>query len=1035
MNALATWFQGRLPPVPADPDEHAQQVRLTQSLTGTLTVLALAVWIAMAEVDRLIADAATATGRSASASSLQAIDPRLGQENWSLWVSLPEEIGHQVMVLLAIYFILDMVFAALYAWLLFRLFAGRRAATWIVRAVLFSELAEGMIQLITLGQLHTEPLRIEFLLTMAFVMTEIKWLALVSLIVGIFVYQTLRMSFFGSVRRAWNALFFHRLSVAVIVVIGSLALLPIPGVNDQMPDTQRAWLDSGPGRFAITSIAALVVSLGLFYLGRRRSELAWALYFSAPEVPSQTPKYWMWIVPPALLGLAIAFVSATTGLVVPLGWQTVVAAGVPLAVSGLSWLLAKSTGSESLQAPRPSEPARALDAWRCGDVLAFVLLAVSGMALVRAFTAPMALGAAGALDFDASAWASAGYLGLGFATVGLAFPAGALLVRFLWGGFLDPRGAAGLATHTVTVILMIAFTCMGLVFAVNPATVSNVAGVPGTAVLTMGAWAMVIGLSVVVLQRQRPLELFKRMGLRANPVLTLIAAVLAVGSLSGGNPALHHVRELGGSQAAAPDLTTRPSVEAAFESWLARSGDCSLEVPPNGGADETAALRVRPLILVAAEGGGIRAASWTVRALEELSLAGDCGKTSVMASSGVSGGSLGLTLSHLYGPEDAVEKMKKLAEPGALAAAVAGALVGDIVGSGTGLMIPTQFTAEDGSLTPPAWNDRAGLVESVWEQSAGKLADPFDAEIAGPAGALLLNSTDTGSGCRVVVSQLDLPDMGGTTPDAPAHGVQCTAGQGFPVSMDLFDQQAQCTLRLRWSTATMLSARFPIISPAGRAPAVVTDANGDTECQTRSGFQLIDGGYSEGSGLGTISDLWPAVQAEVLNHNACVPAVAALPAGGELPENHPCANMDAENEIVIPVFLYLQNSPGADIVTRPPQAAGELAVPLAGLKARELQIASAAWIQRLEAGANVCPGTAADNACMMATAEVRKALGNRSVVVVAPNSVPALAAPLGWSLSNISQQQLEKAMDEEALVTEAEAGMQPFARLLAYLGG
>ena len=124
-------------------------------------------------------------------------------------------------------------------------------------------------------------------------------------------------------------------------------------------------------------------------------------------------------------------------------------------------------------------------------------------------------------------------------------------------------------------------------------------------------------------------------------------------------------------------------------------------------------------------------------------------------------------------------------------------------------------------------------------------------------------------------------------------------------------------------------------------------------------------------------------------------AAVALPSGQEAGLDDPCAGADAAGDIVVPVFLFLQNSPGADIVGQPPQAAGELAVPLAGLKAAKLQIGSAAWIRRLEAGANVCPSTAESNDCVAAT-----------------NSVPALAAPLGWSLSGMSQHQLEKAGHE-----------------------
>ncbi|ALV46393.1 hypothetical protein MB46_13765 [Arthrobacter alpinus] len=1030
MSSVLAWFKGILPASPTDPAELAQRRRLTYWRTGTLAVLAVTLWIAMAEVDRLIADSATSTGRSASASSLQALDPRLGQENWGLWLSLTEDIRQQVCGLLLIYSGLDAIFAVLYITLLYGFFSSRIMARLAVGAVAAGELAELILQAQGIRQLRLGILP-EFLGS-ALIASSVKWVGLAALVLFVFVYPSFRTSVRNCLRRAWRALFFHRISVAMIVVIGALALVPIPGVNDQMPDTQRAWVDAGSNKFVVTSCAALLVSGGLFYLGRRRSELAWSLYFAVPDPPNDAPKYWMWALPPALLGLAIVFVMMTTGLIVPLSGQTWVAAVVPLAVSLLSFLLVGVSGPGAPIAPRPPDPLRAMDIWRCGDVLAIVLLAISGMALVRAFAAPLALGLVGAVDFDGSLWASVRYFMVGLLIVALAFPVGAFLVRCLWGGILDPRVIAGATTKKVTVIVALVFTGLGFAFAMNPVALSKFAGVPGTALLTMGAWAMVIGLSVVALQRQVPLQLFKRMGLRANPVISLLVVVLAVGSLNGGNPVLHHVREKDAAAAIEAGLVDRPSLAEAFDSWLQRDTDCGIDVMSADGTK--GAHQVRPMLLVAAEGGGIRAASWTARALEKLSSAGACGSNSVLVSSGVSGGSFGLTLSRLYG-HDAVATMETLAQPGPLGAAVAGAMVGDIVASGTGLMIPTRFKDPVTGVENVAWNDRAGLVESLWEESAGKLAQSFDPTIAGPTGALVLNSTDTGTGCRVVISQIDLPSARDTQNAGPPNGLSCVAGQGFPLSVDLFDQQAQCPLELRWSTATLLSGRFPIISPAGRAPAVTASPGEGPQCRMQQGFQLIDGGYSEGSALGTISDLWPTLQAEIIGHNACVLAAAARPAGQEVAAEDPCAGVDATADLIVPIFLFLQNSPGADIVGQPPQAAGELAVPLAGLKAAKLQSGSAAWIQRLEAGAVACPSTLASNDCVNATARVRAALGDRSVVVVATNSVPALAAPLGWSLSNMSQRQLAEAMDQEALVTKDDADMQSFAKLLAFLRG
>ncbi len=208
MNALVIWFKSK--PSPVGRRQHlprreaVQQARMTQWLTGTLAVLALTLWISMAEVDRLIASAATATGRSASASSLQAIDPRLGQENWSLWSNLnvgsrddvegPVQamliIDRQMAILLGTYFMLDAIFACLYTALLLRLLWQWRWIRGLVFLILVSELTESALQLVTLGQLQpgtgSSPQGIAGWLAAAPIVTTIKWLGLAALIVSFF---------------------------------------------------------------------------------------------------------------------------------------------------------------------------------------------------------------------------------------------------------------------------------------------------------------------------------------------------------------------------------------------------------------------------------------------------------------------------------------------------------------------------------------------------------------------------------------------------------------------------------------------------------------------------------------------------------------------------------------------------------------------------------------------------------------------------------------------------------------------------------
>jgi hypothetical protein len=989
--------------------------------TATLAVLAVTVWLALAEVDRLVTEAATATGLSASASSLQAIDPRLGQENWQLWSTLSPPIVAQVSGLVIMYTVLDAVFAALYIALLWRFFSGRKLPKILLATVAAGELAQGGLQLY--AALVLAGGGVPDILGASLAASIVKWSALGLLVIALFGYPVFRNRAYSSVRRAWQALFFQRLSVAVIVLIAALALLPIPGVTDQMPDTERAWAPDGlaSAHFWLTGAAVIAVAAGLFLLGRRRSELAWDLYAEAAPTPKTAPNYWWWAYGPAVLLAAFLAVVLLGGTANWPNAQFWIFLAIPIGLAGMSMLIALLPRGGLPAVPLPQNTQRALDAWRCGDVLAILFLAGAGMALVRSFTAPVALAMApdGATGVQ-QGWSPL-FLVIGIVTVLAAFPVGAVVVGVAWGRFFMPTVHSGALTKWVTFGAVVLFAVVLALATFIPTGFSNFVGVAGIAVLAVGAWAMVIGFLIVALQNQRPLAVFERLGLRANPVLSLIAVILVLGSVNGGNPQLHAIRQLdAGAPGTAQQPFTRQTLDQRFASWLSAGDGCrqSVTVPVAGAATET--IGVRPMVLVAAEGGGIRAATWTAEAFGALAGTGACGSQSVLFSSGVSGSSLGLSLVDLYGGSQAAARVQDIAQPQALAAAVAGAAVGDVIGSGTGLMVPSVV---DGTR---AWNDRAGLMESLWEQAAPRLAEPFSGTVSGPAGALILNSTDADTGCRLLVSQLNLPDPATPSPADPLAHPNCSGEQSLPVSIDLFDQQRQCPLLLRWSTAAMLSARFPIISPAGRVPALSATAAGQAVCQASGGYQAIDGGYSEGSGLGTVADVWPALQQLVLDHNSCVaaPASTACPAGPPAP---------AARDIIVPVFLFLQNSPGADVLPPPPKAAGELAVPLVGLNAKNLQTASRAWLQRLEGAANVCPGTAAASPCMEATAQVRGALNGHAAVVVAPNSVPALVPPLGWSLSPMSEAQLAAAMATEAS-TPAGAGKAPtYANLLALL--
>jgi hypothetical protein len=381
-------------------------------------------------------------------------------------------------------------------------------------------------------------------------------------------------------------------------------------------------------------------------------------------------------------------------------------------------------------------------------------------------------------------------------------------------------------------------------------------------------------------------------------------------------------------------------------------------------------------VLVAAAGGGIRAAVWTTQGLQKLSA---CGPRPVFLSSGVSGGSVGLALAR---DADFAQRAAELAEPTSLTEAVDGLLVRDLVAGSVGVRVHAlQGLADQG------WVDRAGLIEKRWEALAPSLTQPF-LRGAGVSGHLVLNSTSVGTLCRVLVSDVALqpaappasstgaataadPDCRTPHPDAP----DLPAG-----SFDLLSLYGSCTGPLATSTAAMLSARFPYVTPTGVVPA----CNGLTE------QQLVDGGYAESDGLGTLVDLAPRLMNLVRGYNAGVRDRAGEP-------------------FVVPTVVFLQNHFGTDVSAAPSSATGEiLAPPRARAAAGELQEYRAAR-QRIEAllaepvpctGGSDCPAAAGPQVPRFA--------------LVAPATEPSVTAPLGWTLSSASLDQLQKAMDAQA---------------------
>jgi hypothetical protein len=350
----------------------------------------------------------------------------------------------------------------------------------------------------------------------------------------------------------------------------------------------------------------------------------------------------------------------------------------------------------------------------------------------------------------------------------------------------------------------------------------------------------------------------------------LVALVIAgIFSLWNDN---HQVRSLEQEEA------DKPSVSQALDQWHTH---VNARYPMPAAADGQPAMR--PLFLVAAAGGGIRAAYWTALVLADLEdHAMKTGKASfaahTFAISGVSGGALGAAVF-----DGTVVAMAS--DPALVAAAadyararqrdpaphrdwVREVLDDDFLAPALGRMLFPDFLQRFLPVRVPG-ADRATALELGWEKawdrgrSRWKLpegrnplaenllslwppasATPL-AEVPGPVPHLLLNGTMVESGKRVLTSDLHITSS--TPPEAdkgqPKKDYREHLGGEFLDVESATDQMKKAPIRL--STAAHASARFTYVSPAG------TFANRK---------HLVDGGYFENSGITTALDVLALMQ-------------------------------------------------------------------------------------------------------------------------------------------------------------------------------
>jgi predicted acylesterase/phospholipase RssA len=413
------------------------------------------------------------------------------------------------------------------------------------------------------------------------------------------------------------------------------------------------------------------------------------------------------------------------------------------------------------------------------------------------------------------------------------------------------------ASTGVGVALMVGFT-------VAPVFTGNRIGAVGALLLSACFW-MPLGSVLVIAGRTYRVAAFR---------CTLAAAALF--SLWNDN---HRLRPVPDS---APGIAVdqRETVTRRLERWVER---VHAEHPEES---------EHVIHLVAAEGGGIRAAYWTAAVLAQLQKESAQARAAdprqplfsdrLFAISGVSGGSVGAAVF--------AGRVADRTEPARMPDAVAAVLGRDLLSPVLGSMLFPDLLQR--FLPFPVLPDRAAALEESWEvawrstpgEDPELMARRFLALWAGEremrVPSLFLNATRVETGNRVVASNLRI------------------TREHYPDAEDTFLFGGPGT-DLRLSSAAHLSARFPYVSPGA----------------TFDRGHLVDGGYFENSGASTLEDVLKQIDEYQLGEehprrgHRLSPVVIVI-TNGDVVEPPPARFL---SELTIPVSTML-NTRGARAV-------------------------------------------------------------------------------------------------------------------------
>jgi hypothetical protein len=312
---------------------------------------------------------------------------------------------------------------------------------------------------------------------------------------------------------------------------------------------------------------------------------------------------------------------------------------------------------------------------------------------------------------------------------------------------------------------------------------------------------------------------------------------------------------------------TRVTLDRAVSDWLDQQ-------EPVGGAV--------PMLLVAASGGGAKAAYWTDLVLDCMAGEGtpprtgyECPRSAdatarlnrVLLTSSVSGGSIGVLhfVRHRGELEHGTQWVNDAAGTEVLSPLVSWGLFHDLPQFLLGFAAdPSDCTNRLGCLRDA---DRALVQEAAI--AAGDDPARIDEGLLAVKGPLtVFNSSDAYQDPeRVVLAQAAL---------APTRrGGSCLRGSGEPLRASIDARDLLGARDVPLVTAALLSARFPVLEPGGRVGDNAAVA-GRCPGEASPALELHDGGLFENTGLQTVADLLGPIQGSIRAWKRTHPARANL---------------------------------------------------------------------------------------------------------------------------------------------------------------